>query len=254
LDGAVLAEIRRRDPENLLDDDFSWLNESVVTIKGSVQEDIPARFAIRLAEFYDGVVAFHGCRPLSLDSYKINGLKPSDTEAIRLQAKELFGDTAALHKAILDVGPNYENHNRGVVWMCLAKESFLRGRQHDGYLLHGSEYLAAIAHRIGQTDKLRNLGVPTIIECFVCRSQLPPGFWLSLSRTLIEDWFARYLWPDRKRPVNTSCINVKTTIPAHRILKCHQFDEIRRLYWWGDFQTGERKKAEAVHFRPRPAI
>lgn len=250
LDNDVLGEIRRRNPLNLRDDRFAWLNESVSKVKGGIVEDIPALFANRLADFYHGIVAFHGCRPVSLDSYKTNGLKPSDTEAIKRQAKEMFGDTAALQEAILDIGSNYENHNRGVVWMCLTRESFLR-RHHEGYLLRGSEYLSAISNRLGQADKLRANGVPTIIECFVCHSQVPQQCWPSLSRALIEDWFERFLRPDRRRPVSTFCIDVKTTIPPAQILRFHQFKEVRQTHSWQDFRTKERNVAETVCFRPR---
>jgi hypothetical protein len=149
LDNAVLAQVRRTNPRYLLDNKFDWLDSAVASVKGR-KKRIHSLLASRLANHYSDVVAFHGCRPTSLESYRLEGLKPSDTESIRSQARSLFGENEALAKAIGDLGGAYESHNRGNIWLCITKESFLK--EHAHFLSRGCEYLAALANRVGQGD------------------------------------------------------------------------------------------------------
>jgi hypothetical protein len=250
LDQGVLAEIKRRRPRHLRDDNFAWLNESVVSVKGGQVEHIPAVLGTRLSEYYDALVAFHGCRPISLESYQQKGLKPSDTEAIRNQARELFGNTPELDAAIRSLQGAYENHNRGVTWLCITKESFLQ-RHHEGFLLHGCEYLAALANRIDREEMLRNRGIPTIIECVIKASELPGDFWVSLSTQMIEDWFSEFLCLRENRPVCTLCLSIKTTILPEQIIRFHQFKEVRHPYSW--LESGKRMTSEAIKFSYLPS-
>jgi hypothetical protein len=248
LDDAVLARVKQINPRYLLDDDFAWLNDSVTEIKGG-QKDIPALLAAKLASTYQGIIAFHGCRPTSLEFYRKHGLLPSDTEAIRQQARKLFGDIEAVNSAIADIGGHYVSHNRGTIWLCLTKETFfLNG--HDHYLLTGSEYFSAIANRIGQSQKLRAIGTPTIIECVVVSSQLPEDYWHSMGRHMLEDWFARFLRPNDRRPICTSCVNVTTPIPTERIIQFHQFKEVKHGYSWRDPLTGKKCVGERIRLSP----
>jgi hypothetical protein len=250
LNDAVLTEIQKRNPLYLRDDRFAWLNESVATIHNIPLEDIPDLLGARLSEFYHGVVAFHGCRPASLAGYENNGLMPSDTEALRAYALELFSGTQVVAEAIADIGGSYVGHNRGRIWLCLTKEAFfLNG--HDGYLRHGSEFLSAIANRVNQQDKLRAIGVPTIIECVLRKAQMPEDFWPGLSRAMIEDWFTRFLRPEESQRACTYCVDVRTQIPPDHIIEFHQYDEVKSAYSWCHLQTGEKLKGESIKFRRR---
>lgn len=227
---AVFAEIRRRNPLYLRDDKFAWLNESVAIARNSPVADIPDLLGTRLSQFYHGVVAFHGCRPTSLESYEKDGLRPSDTDALRVYARQLFGNTPDVDEAIASIGGSYVGHNRGRVWLCLTKEAFLLNG-HDGYLRHGSEYVSAIANRLNQQEKLRTMGTPTVIECVLTKAQLPEDFWGGLSRAMIEDWFTRFLRPEEPKHLCTYCVDIRTPIPPSSIVKFHQFKEVKRTYF-----------------------
>jgi hypothetical protein len=254
LDQNVLDEIRRRNPPHLRDDGLACLNESVAKIKCSSSEDIPMLLAERIKEFYLQVIAFHGCRLVSLGPHLKNGLLPSNTESLREEAKSLFGDTPALRDAINELsGERYENHNQGKIWLCVCKESYFHRDGHQHYLLRGSEYLSAIADHVGQVDKLRTLGIPTIIECLVETPQLPPRFWSSISRSMIEDWLSRFLQPNEPRPISTLCTHVITAIPPKHC-KFLQFKEVNSRYSWRDFNTGELQSGTTMSFRPLRSI
>jgi hypothetical protein len=252
LDDSVLAEVRRRSPRFLRDDQFAWLNESVVSVRGGRLEPIPSVLAGRLLQFCDGVVEFHGCRPLSLNSYQMEGLKPSDTDSLRQQARQLFEDTREMAAAIAELGGAYESHNRGKIWLCITKESFLR-RHHEGFLLHGSEYLAGLANRLRHGETIGKLGVPTIVECVVPKSDVPVDFWIGLSQNLIEDWFSRFLGPQERSPVCTLCLEVSKRIPPELIIKYHQFKECRHQFSW-DNETGEQMSGEYITFSPLSCV
>jgi hypothetical protein len=246
LDNAVLAEVQRRNPQYLLENKFGWLDDAVASVKGRRQH-IHSLLASRIGAYYDDVVAFHGCRPVSLETYRLEGLKPSNTEAIRRQARLLFGDSEALARAIADLGGAYESHNHGNIWLCITKESFLK--QHDSFLLRGCEYLSGLANRVEKGDLLSRRGIPTIVECLIPASQISERFWDGLSHHFIEDWFSRFLRPREIRPICTFCLTVSTTIPPERI-KFHQFMEKRHRYSWEDFNTGERQTGEYIKFSP----
>lgn len=251
LDDAVLKKISSRSPRYLRDDHFAWLNESVASVKESCVEDIPSLLATRLKAHYAAVIAFHGCRPLSLGPYRTHGLKPSDTEGLRQLARSIFGDTPALADVVAGIGRDYEAHNHGTLWLGLTKEPFLQ-RPHEGFLLHGSEYLALLADRLGQGEWVRHNGIPTIVECLVLTREVPEDFWLSLSKTLLEDWFSEFLRLRERRPLCTMCLNVASPIPPERIVRFHQFRQLHHTYSWTEVTTGMKQIGEMIKFSYLP--
>ena len=248
LNDSVVAEVKRRNPRYLRDDKFAWLNESVACVNEQPLEDIPEVLGLRLSSYYSSVTAFHGSRPVSPADFLKHGLKPSDTEALQRRAVELFGDSEDVRNAILDIRGGYERSNNGGIWLCVTKEAFLQ--IHDHYLREGSEYLAAIAGRIGQNAKLRAIGTPVIVECLVPNEFLDQEFWHSLSCDIIEDYFTKLLRPSAKRGVNTLCMRITQAIVPENILCIHEYFEHKRSHKWADPQTGAIQCAEDVIFRP----
>ena len=249
LNDSVIAEVKQRNPRRPLDDDFAWLNEPVARAIGQPLEDIPQLLGSRLSSYYQFVIAFHGSRPVLPRDFLAYGLKPSDTAALQNRAIELFGDSEDLQKAIVELRDgNYERHNNRGVWLCMTKEAFLQ--VHNHYLLEGSEYLAAIAGRLGQSAKLRAIGSPVIVECLVSNGFLDSKFWQNMSRYMIKDYFGRLLSPSEKRPVNTYCIRITETIPPGNMLRVHEFAENKRTHQRTDFQTGVKQCFEVTTLRP----
>jgi hypothetical protein len=219
----------------------------VAAVKQTGIEDIPSILAARLRTHYTGLIAFHGCRPLSLDSYRIHGVRPSDTEALQQFARSVFGDTPSLADAVASIDGNYKAHNHGTLWLGLTKEPFLQ-RLHDGFLLRGSEYLAIIADRLGQGEWVRRNGTPTIVECLVLAEEVPEDFWLRLGKALLEDWFSEFLRLRECRPLCTMCLNVTSSIPPERIVRFHQFRQLNHAYTWTDFPTGMKQLGKTIKF------
>lgn len=248
LNGSVVAEIKKRNPRYLRDDKFAWLNESVASVNGQPLENIPEIFGVRLSKYFGFVTAFHGSRPNSASDFLNHGLKLSDTATLQNRAVDLFGDSENLRNAILDLRGSYERSNNAGIWLCVTKEAFLQ--RHDHYLAEGSEYLSAIAGRIGQNVKLRAIGTPVIVECLVPNEFLDQEFWHSLSCDIIEDYFIKLLRPSAKRGVNTLCMRITQAIVPENILCIHEYSEHKRSHKWADPQTGAIQCAEDVIFRP----
>ncbi|MGD0206592.1 MAG: hypothetical protein ABSC89_03155 [Verrucomicrobiota bacterium] len=238
-DEQVLVETQKFEKARFSIEDISWLNEIISRIKGP-QTDVQIRLAERLQKYYDFAIAFHGCRPSSVESYKKQGLRPSDTNELRRIATELFGDTPRLHESFQELQNGYggyESHNNGKIFFSLIKHTLLN--EWNGYLLNGSEFLAAIANRLNVTDKLIGYGKPVIVECLISREQLDFSFWKSIAAHEIEDVLNKILFPNAecKRRVSTG-FYISSAIPPER-LKFHFPNELVVQTEYFDFDTNQ---------------
>lgn len=235
----VLAEAKKFQKPKFSIEDISWLNQIICQINGP-QADVQIRLAERLQQNYDFAIAFHGCRPNSVESYKKQGLRPSDTDELRKIAIELFGDTPPLHNIFegLRTGyGGYEQYNNGKVFFSLTKETLMG--EWKAYLLEGSEFLAAVAQRLNALDKLTNYGKPVIVECLIPRNQLDFSFWKSIAAFEIEDALNGILFPTVKLHQRVSAgFHIFCAIPPER-LKFHFPNEFVVQTKCRDFETNE---------------
>jgi hypothetical protein len=246
---AVIAEVKRTSPQYISDGYFTWLNTLVATVTHQSPVDIPTFLAARLANYYDYVVAFHGTRSDSAADFLARGIMLSDRKVLEQRALERFGDNDAVKKAIVELRQSgYEWHNHGKIFLSLTKAACVN--EHDHYMLHGSEYLATIANRLGQGAEFETVGKPLIVECLIPRSALDSEFWRGRSFAMLEDYFTRLLHPSERRQVHPSCVVVTQPIPAENILRVHEFAEFKRTDRWDDFETNEPKQFEETRLRP----
>jgi hypothetical protein len=238
-DEQVLVETKKFKKASFSIEDISWFNEIISRIKG-LQTDVQIRLAETLQKYYDFAIAFHGCRPSSVESYEKQGLRLSDTNELRRIATELFGDTPRLHESFQELQNGYggyESHNTRKIYFSLTKHTLLN--EWNGYLLNGSEFLAAIANRLNATDKLIGRGKPVILECLISREQLDFGFWKSIAAYEIEDVLNKILFPnvEYKRRVSTG-FYISSTISPER-LKFHFPNELVVQTEYFDFNTNQ---------------
>ena len=114
------------------------------------------------------VTAFHGCRVYSAETYREDGIRKSDTEAILQIAIERFGDEGqvrGIYGALQ--GQGYTTHNGGKVYGVKS----LKHHMERGSLCSakGSELLRYIASRMSPNMEanLYSSGEPSIIEYLV---------------------------------------------------------------------------------------
>ncbi|MCE0483308.1 MAG: hypothetical protein LV479_03610 [Methylacidiphilales bacterium] len=167
LDDKVISRLREIPPEYVVSDDLSWLDDAVAEVKG-FRPDTKAQLASGLKQHYQYLRAYHGCRPVSLDSYRQLGVRPCNPSELQAIARQIFKNKEGVEEAILHLASSsrflsYEEHNSGKVFFCLTRRELVEFCGH--YLLHGSEYLQAIACRINESHVLRERGKATVIEC-----------------------------------------------------------------------------------------
>ena len=169
LDDAVFAEFHDDPPEFVVGDDISWLERIIKKAGRARPQNLHSLLTRRLAENYDAVIGFHGCRPVTLDGYKRDGLRVCDPEELNAVARDIFGDTTEVSAAIDDLASNdgssysYKQHNAGSIYFALSLEHLVDSC--GQYLLYGSEYVLCIGAFLRREEELRQRGRATIIEC-----------------------------------------------------------------------------------------
>lgn len=124
-----------------------------------------------LTDQYEGVVAYHGCRPVDIDSYRLGGLRRSETARLDKRAREIFSQERfpelsadEVGKAIAELG----RRDDGRIFACLDYDFYMTYCTH--YALYGSERLIAIAailSRNGVQDyrqELKKYGRPAVLH------------------------------------------------------------------------------------------
>lgn len=187
LDATVFAELRRNPPRYVVSDDLSWLDDTIARAKG-YRPNMKAVLTERLAQHYRFVRAYHGCRPTALDSYHEKGILPCNPVELKAIARSIFSNQPGVERAIeylADDGDyTYEEHNGGKVFFCLTKDELVEDCGH--YLLQGSEYLQAVAVRIGENHVLRSRGKATVFECNVPIEHIEEDFIKDLGGAILE--------------------------------------------------------------------
>lgn len=154
-------------------------------------EDLFEEFENRFPARFPLIRAFHGCRPLNWKSYRTQGLCLSDTEALKREAREIFGDSDALQAAFDNFDINYAKYNEGYIYLCLDRRVLVRAAGH--YLKYGSECLLYVAHRLHSEHLLIERGIPTLIHCNLLYDWLTPETRKGLMGTIFEDLFYHLL-------------------------------------------------------------
>ena len=114
------------------------------------------------------VVAFHGCRVYTAQTYREYGIQSSNTESILRNAIERFGSDTQVRKIYTTLQrEGYTCHNGGKVYGVKS----IKHHMENGGLCHakGSELLGIIASRMSPNTEssLYRTGEPSIIEYLV---------------------------------------------------------------------------------------
>lgn len=152
---------------------------------------VPA-FCERMSRYYTHVKAFHGCRPESLALYYSHGLLGQDSKRIASKFREIFADvsTAEIDRAIEQ---SQSGGEPGKIFLTADDGKMINGFGH--YVIHGSEYLLGLATKLTRSNpyedyrqRLRTVGVPTVLEVDIPVSYLTHHQKLSLARTILAAW------------------------------------------------------------------
>lgn len=212
--GHVLtAELRQRlaqERPECWSDDLSWLPDS---------EYILPEFVGSLTGYYTHFKGFHGCRPSSVSSYYEHGLLGQNSDLLCDMFREIFSDVPQEDvESIITQFAARSNSERGATWL-VGSDKFLI-EQCGHYLIQGSEYLMALAAHLGRSPsgedyrfRLRQYGVPTILEVDVPVKLVPGVQQVEVAKTILSEWgqlATRRLLPFGDTP---PCYVVRQDIP-----------------------------------------
>lgn len=115
---------------------------------------------------YTHIRAYHACRPLNIQDYLENGIQTINKEqALREALIRIKSDYVDEEKIIEEFNEHWRDfddiHKR--VWLAINKEALLTVSGH--YLIYGSEFINALAMKLGCRSSLKNAGIPTIFHC-----------------------------------------------------------------------------------------
>lgn len=188
-------------------------------------DDLIPEFCDRMSSFYTHFKAFHGCRPESLSSYYEHGLRGQNADSIIKKFRQLFADLppTSLDQAIEKM-KHRESSERGKIWLSVDDRQMVREFGH--YIINGSEYLLALAARLGggryDEDyrlRLRTIGIPTVLEVDIPIELITPAQKLDVAKIILSEWGQLRT----KRPLGISSSPsyvVRSDIPAECI-KAH---------------------------------
>ncbi|OPX92564.1 MAG: hypothetical protein A4E53_00429 [Pelotomaculum sp. PtaB.Bin104] len=152
-------------------------------------------------ENYSHIRAYHGCRPVDVGRYYVEGIKPFNIKEMRCAASKIFGIS---EETVIAKEPNLQPALSNNVYFVLFKQELLNSCGH--YLCWGSEYLAAIAAQLDRSeygkyhDILSDTGIPTIFICDIPIDFLPQWQIKSISKHPFDSnsacWIPEVLHPE----------------------------------------------------------
>lgn len=223
LDADVVKFLRDTSPEDCWSDDMSWLPD----------ERLVDDFTDALCDYYESVKAFHGCRPTEMTSYYSDGLVGQDGRYVESRFRELYADvpSAALQRAIDELRERGEMEH-GKIHFVGTEEELITQCGH--YLIQGSEYLMSLAaalcthHATGEDFRmrLRNFGIPTIIEANIPIKLIPDWNMQEMAQVMISEWGKKLLnLEDDGEP--RMCVILNQNLPAKYIVNHSHPKQIR---------------------------
>lgn len=145
-------------------------------------------------EDFTHIRAYHACRPVSLDKYLYEGIRPLthaelfQEAALRLKGK--YNSKEELENAFRSactLDGQQPNRDPSVVYLGVSKEELLGESGH--YLIYGSELLQATAVRLSPNEyyadeyrnTLKKTGRPTLFACDIPIEEIDKAFLQSIT-------------------------------------------------------------------------
>lgn len=166
-------------------DNLSWLPDS---------RYILSEFVSGLTGYYTHFKGFHGCRPLRLSSYYEEGLLGQNSDLLCDMFRKIFSDAPKAHvESVIKQFSDRSDGERGAMWLVGSDQFLIKECGH--YLIQGSEYVMALAAHLGHSPsgedyrfRLRNYGIPTILEVDVPVCLVPATQHVEVAKMILSEW------------------------------------------------------------------
>lgn len=117
---------------------------------------------------YEGVIAYHACRPEDVTTYYRDGVRPSSSIEIDARAKAIFCTVDGITAEAIDaITAKLGRRDDGRVYAVLDDRHLIAYANH--YLIYGSERLQCVAAGLGESwpnvmQELKQHGRPTLFR------------------------------------------------------------------------------------------
>lgn len=121
---------------------------------------------------YTHIRVYHACRTTNIDSYISEGIH---TFSRKQAYKIVYGILSQCNIEENDILRCFNKrwrediHHYNLVCVNISKEVLLNEAGH--YLIYGSEFICSIAADLFCQNKLKKIGMPTLIECYVAKEK-----------------------------------------------------------------------------------
>lgn len=115
---------------------------------------------------YTHIRAYHACRPISINDYLVNGIRPiSHESALEDVKKRVVCEWVSENEAVAKFNEEWKDFDdiHKKVWLQMNKNLLLDEASH--YLIYGSEFINALAMELFCRDRLKDIGIPTVFFC-----------------------------------------------------------------------------------------
>lgn len=215
-----LEEVRRLKSRKIdwcYSDDLDWLPDSF-----NFNE-----FVTALTAMSAGIKVFHGCRPLSVNSYYQLGFSANKHTQLKKQFEETFSDihsniTVPIFEFIYETR---SDENTKTYFIC-DTERLVNGGA-GNYIIYGSEMLLCAARALEEelekslVDRLKSVGIPTIFEVDLPYELIPDSQVKDFARTLLAAWGNFHKFPEENRGIEFVVITNDKVLPEHIVNHYH---------------------------------
>jgi len=148
-------------------DEFFWeFDKELENVNMPIVRCLATEVMKALRSEYDCVVAYHGCRPISWDTYRRDGIRICEPERLFEEARDIFHELPDVSKRLPACFSEPDmNQRTGRVGLIFSRETALENN--FAFYKEGSEFLHIIANRLGPPAPAIWLkrGIPTLIRC-----------------------------------------------------------------------------------------
>jgi hypothetical protein len=193
---SVIERLRRVKGEDMFHDTMEYLTRAFRRAGTSLSDEALNELREAVLAPFDFFRGYHGCRPLSINSYAREGLQPLTRERLAALAYDLFEGTVPREEvAILSRQAKLDTRQDAIYFT--ADRTF-QIEQCGHYMIYGCESLCCLwrdehgrptSRFLESQRRARAMGVPTLFACEVPLRMIRDGWRQELAHSLITKYF-----------------------------------------------------------------
>ena len=189
---SVVLALRNVPAERMYADTAQYLKEALQKANAELLESLLSKLEAAVCAGFSTVRAFHGCKPVSLDSYHQNGIRPLDPEWLVRETFDVFEGTIPVEEIQRRVAKSALNGRQGLIYFVTDPDVLTERSGY--YLIYGPESLNCLwgndpSRQLEMQHRQRKRGIPTLFECAVPLTQIGSKEKRQLTKTLVTRYF-----------------------------------------------------------------